>query len=79
MEHFKKLFQAKSESKDINEKEETELKKFYRTTAYLTEEGKKFIDKIEKNLPYQGEMPKAEGFIIQELVIAKLPHTINKI
>jgi len=38
LEHFKKLFQAKSESKTIDKKEQTELKKFYRATAYLTEE-----------------------------------------
>ena len=68
LEHFKKLFQSKSESKHIDEKEQTELKKFYRATSYLTEEGKKFIDSID-------EFP----FIIQELVIAKLPHTISKI
>ncbi|MCX6823719.1 MAG: RluA family pseudouridine synthase [candidate division SR1 bacterium] len=68
LEHFKKLFQSKSESKHINEKEQTELKKFYRATSYLTEEGKKFIDGIH-------EFP----FMIQELVIAKLPHTMSKI
>lgn len=44
LEHFKKLFQAKSESKNIDDKEKTELKKFYRATAYLTSEGKKFIE-----------------------------------
>jgi hypothetical protein len=68
LEHFKKLFQAKSESKDINGKEETELKKFYRATSYFTDEGKKFIDEINE-FPY----------IIEEKVIAKLPHTISKI
>lgn len=68
LEHFKKLFQAKSESKDIDQKEQTELKKFYRATAYFTPEGKKFIDGIH-------EVP----FIIQEPVIAKLPHTMPKI
>jgi len=68
LEHFKKLFQAKSESKHIDEKEQTELKKFYRATAHLTDEWKKFIDWIH-------EFP----FTIQEVVIAKLPHTISKI
>lgn len=68
LQHFKKLFQAKSESKHINQKEQTELKKFYRATAYLTPEGKKFIEWI-KEFPY----------IIQEPVIAKLPHTMPKI
>ncbi len=68
LQHFKKLFQAKSESKNIDEKEQTELKKFYRATAYFTPEWKIFIDSI----PW---LP----FIIEELVIAKLPHTLNKI
>lgn len=68
LEHFKKLFQAKSESKDIKEKEQTELKKFYRASCYITNEGEKFIEWINE-FPY----------IIQEPVIAKLPHTLNKI
>jgi len=68
LEHFKKLFQAKSESKTIDKKEQTELKKFYRATAYLTEEWKQFIAWIQ-GFPYT----------LQELVIAKLPHTISKI
>lgn len=68
LEHFKKLFQAKSESGTIEEKEKTELKKFYRATAYLTPEGKRFIESIP-SLPYT----------IQEPVIAKIPHTISKI
>ncbi len=68
LEHFKKLFQSKSESETIADKEQTELKKFYRATSYLTDEGKKFIDSIH-------EFP----FVIKELVIAKLPHTTPKI
>jgi len=44
LEHFKKLFQSKSESKNIEDKENTQLKKFYRATSYLTDEGKKFIE-----------------------------------
>jgi len=68
LEHFKKLFQAKSESENIAEKEQIELKKFYRATCYLTAEGKTFIEWINK-FPY----------IIQEPVIAKLPHTMPKI
>ncbi len=67
LEHFKKLFQSKSESKHIDEKEQTPLKKFYRATLYLTEEGKKFTDAIHE-FPY----------IIEEPVIAKLPHTLTK-
>jgi 23S rRNA-/tRNA-specific pseudouridylate synthase len=34
--HFKKLFQAKSESPTIAEKEAVPLKKFYRATCWLT-------------------------------------------
>ncbi len=68
LEHFKKLFQAKSESKDINEKEATELKKFYRASSNLTPEGKIFIDNMHP-LP----------FIIKEPVIVKLPHITPKI
>ena len=67
LEHFKKLFQAKSESKNIDEKEQTELKKFYRATTYLTQEGEKFIDNID-----------IFPFIIEEPVVAKLPHTLVK-
>lgn len=68
LEHFKKLFQAKSESKEIEDKEQTELKKFYRATCEITPEGKEFIEWIH-------EFP----FVIEEPVIAKLPHTIAKI
>lgn len=68
LEHFKKLFQSKSESKDREDKEKTELKKFYRATCEMTPEGKEFIDWIH-------EFP----FVIEEAVIAKLPHTMPKI
>jgi len=88
LEHFKKLFQAKSESENISDKEQIELKKFYRATCYITDEWKKFIDEIQKILPWdqrkssiagQGKMSKTKGFIIQEPVIAKLPYTTPKI
>ncbi len=68
LEHFKKLFQAKSESEHIEGKEQTELKKFYRATCEIMPEGKRFIEWI-KQLPY----------IIEEVVKAKLPHTVPKI
>jgi len=68
LEHFKKLFQAKSESEHISDKEQTELKKFYRATCEITPEWKKFIDSIQE-FPYT----------IEEPVIAKLPHTMPKI
>lgn len=44
LQHFKKLFQAKSESESIQRKEDTELKKFYRATCETTPEGKIFIE-----------------------------------
>jgi hypothetical protein len=65
--HFKQLFQSKSESQSIQAKENTELKKFYRATSYVTPEGQQFIDSID-------EWP----YTIEELVIAKLPHTPTK-
>ena len=68
LQHFKKLFQAKSESESIQGKEGTVLKKFYRATCEVTPEGKTFIEWI-KEFPY----------IIEEVVKAKLPHTMPKI
>lgn len=68
LEHFKKLFQSKSESIDREWKEKTELKKFYRATCYITDDGEKFIHWINE-FPYT----------IEEPVVAKLPHTIAKI
>lgn len=66
--HFKQLFQSKTESQDIEAKETTELKKFYRATSYVTPKGQQFIDSID-------EWP----YTIEEPVIAKLPHTPTKI
>jgi len=91
LEHFKKLFEKKSEinlknlkaessnhiwdvSKNISDSSENlsdfsvPLRKFYRATCEITDEGKKFIEWI-KEFPY----------IIQEPVIAKLPHTMPKV
>lgn len=44
--HFKKLFQQKSESIDVEDKEATLLKKFYRAHAEVSLEGLEFLDKI---------------------------------
>lgn len=66
--HFKKLFQAKSESKTIEEKESIPLKKFYRATCGLTPEGKKFLSEIKKKLPY----------IIEEEVVPKVTPCVPK-
>lgn len=67
--HFKKLFQAKSESEDQTYKEHVHLKKFYRATCEITQKGKQFLQSIKNNLP----------FVIKSLVVAKLPHITPKI
>jgi len=66
--HFKKLFQKKSESITIQDKENAELKKYYRATCYITDKGKEFLSDISAELPYY----------IQELVIPKVPHYTPK-
>jgi len=67
--HFKKLFQAKSEAKDINEKEKVNLKKFYRANCYQNNVWIAFLDSIKDNLPY----------VLTELVVPKTPNSISKI
>lgn len=67
--HFKKLFQKKSESISIQDKEQAQLKKFYRATCYITPKWKEFLSEISSQLPYY----------IQELVIPKVPHYTPKI
>ena len=62
LKYFKDLFQRKSLAETIEQKEEVPLKKFYRAQVLITPRGQKFIDSI--SLPY----------IIQELVIPKVPH-----
>ncbi len=67
--HFKSLFQQKSLSDTIQDKENAQLKKFYRATCYLTDQWKAFISDIASQLPYY----------IQEMVIPKIPHYIPKL
>lgn len=67
--HFKQLFQAKSESETIEEKEAAPLQKFYRATCEVTPQGAEFLKQIENHLPYY----------IQEEVIAKVPNTTPKL
>lgn len=67
--HFKNLFKKKSESETLEEKESCPLKKFYRATCYLTEDWKEFLKTIKWELPY----------LIEEMVIAKVPHCVPKI
>jgi len=66
--HFKKLFQQKSESDLIEDKESAPIKKFYRAICHTTPQWQEFISEISPQLPYY----------IQELVIPKIPHYIPK-
>ena len=47
LEHFKKLFQQKSESSSLAEKEAVPLQKFYRATCEVSTEGATFLKEIE--------------------------------
>lgn len=66
--HFKSLFQQKSEAETIADKELIPLKKFYRASCNLSLLGEEFIQKIANNFPY----------IIEEMVIPKVPHSVPK-
>jgi 23S rRNA pseudouridine1911/1915/1917 synthase len=67
--HFKRLFQQKSESDHIQDKEAAPIKKFYRATCYITDEWRDFLSDISSQLPYY----------IQEIVIPKIPHYTPKL
>jgi len=67
--HFKKLFQKKSEAKNIEAKEAVPLKKYYRAKCYVMESGKEFLKEIENKRP----------FVLTELVVPKVPHSVPKI
>ena len=69
LEHFKNLFQKKSESSTLEEKEAIPLQKFYRATCEITPQGREFLNKIKNQLPYY----------ITEDVIAKIPNTTPKL
>lgn len=69
LEHFKALFQQKSENASIEEKEAVPLQKFYRATCEISEEGATFLESIQDQLPYY----------ISEEVIAKAPNTAPKL
>jgi 23S rRNA-/tRNA-specific pseudouridylate synthase len=49
LQHFKQLFQAKSECSTIEEKESVPLQKYYRATCEITTEGEKFLEEIKKS------------------------------
>ena len=69
LQHFKSLFQEKSESSSLEGKESTPLQKYYRATCEITPKWLDFLKEIEKNwLPYY----------MQERVIAKVPNCTPK-
>ena len=69
LQHFKSLFQEKSESSSLEEKESTPLQKYYRTICEITPKGAEFLEEMKKNgLPYY----------IQEIVVAKVPNCTPK-
>lgn len=70
LQHFKSLFQEKSESASIEEKESTPLQKYYRATCEITGKWESFLQEmLKKWFPYY----------INEIVIAKVPNCIPKI
>lgn len=69
LQHFKSLFQEKSESSSLEEKESTPLQKYYRAICEITTKWAKFLQEIKKVwLPYY----------IQEIVVAKVPNCTPK-
>ena len=69
LQHFKKLFQEKSESETLESKAKVPLKKRYRALCEISDEGQVFLDKISTQLP----------FTISEIVKAKVPNPQNKL
>ena len=69
LQHFKSLFQEKSESSSLEEKESTPLQKYYRAICEITPKWAELLDEMKKSwLPYY----------IQETVIAKVPNCTPK-
>ena len=65
LQHFKSLFQEKSESSSLEEKENTPLQKYYRAICEITPMGVEFLNEMKEMwLPYY----------IQENVVAKVPN-----
>lgn len=69
LQHFKKLFQEKSESETLESKAKVPLHKRYRALCEITPEGQVFLDKISSQTP----------FTISEIVKAKVPNPQNKL
>ena len=69
LQHFKSLFQEKSESSSLEEKEATPLQKYYRAICEITPKWAEFLNEMKKIwLPYY----------IQEAVVAKVPNCTPK-
>ena len=69
LQHFKSLFQEKSESSSLEEKESTPLQKYYRAVCEITPKWAEFLKEMKKSwLPYY----------IQETVVAKVPNCMPK-
>lgn len=49
LKHFKELFQQKAEAVRIEEKEAVPLQKWYRAVCEVSDEGRKFLEEIEKS------------------------------
>ena len=70
LQHFKSLFQEKSESSSLEEKESINLQKYYHAICEITSKWAEFLNEIIKIwLPYY----------IQEEVVAKVPNCTPKI
>ena len=69
LQHFKKLFQEKSESETLESKAKVPLHKRYRALCKITPKGQDFLDKISSQIP----------FTISEIVKAKVPNPQNKL
>ena len=69
LQHFKSLFQEKSESSSLEEKESTPLQKYYRAICEITPKWLEFLQDLKKSwLPYY----------IQGTVVAKVPNCTPK-
>lgn len=68
LDHFKKLFKAKSESESLQDKESAQIKKFYRAISIITPKWQEFLEEIKNNLPNY----------IKQIVIPKTPNPTPK-
>lgn len=69
LQHFKSLFQAKSESETLESKAQVPLSKRYRARCEILPEGEQFLSQISGDLPYT----------ISAIVKAKVPNPQHKL